>query len=91
MKYTKTDIKRTAQTALYNYIGIEPKLSQITLLESSDDRTYILFRIAGIEYRFFSYICDRYTDERGYHECVWCGDGTVERLGRRMSNGLLRP
>ena len=89
MKYTNTEIKRTAQSAFHFFCGVEPKLSQITLLEASDDRTYILFRIADIEYRFESYICERYTDQNGDHECVWCGDGTVERLGRRRADGSL--
>ena len=86
--YTNTEIKRTAQAAVRAYTGVEPKLSQITLLEASDDRTYILFRVCDIEYRFNSYICDRYSDKYGDHECIWVGDGTVERLGRRTANGL---
>lgn len=89
MRYTKTEIKKTAQAAVRSYTGTEPKLSTITLLEASDDRTYILFRVCDIEYRFDSYICDRYTDSTGYHECVWVGDGTIERLGRRTKHGLL--
>lgn len=83
MKYTMTDIKRTAQAAIRSYTGTEPKLSTITLLEASDDRTYILFRVCDIEYRFSSYICDRRTDS------IWVGDGTIERLGRRTKYGLV--
>lgn len=89
MTYTKTDIKKTAQAAIRAFTGMEPKLSQITLLEASDDRTYILFRVSDIEYSFNSYICDHFTDKYGEHECVWVGDGTVERIGRRTFSGSL--
>lgn len=90
-RYTQTDIKRTAQAAVYCFTGMEPKLSWITLLESSEDRTYILFRVRDIEYRFSSSVFDRWTDEDGEHESIWVGDGTLERLGRRTFRGNLIP
>ena len=90
--YTKTEIKRTAQAAIRSFTGIEPKLSQITLLECSDDRTYILFRVTDVEYRFTSYVFRPFTDENGKRvEPIWVGDGTVERLGRRTRAGNLIP
>lgn len=91
MKYSNYEIRRTAMAAFEFYTGARPKPSEITLLEASDDRTYILFRVRDIEYRFTSYICDRYTDSIGdYHECVWAGDGTLERLGRRSGETLIK-
>ena len=88
--YTKTEIKRTAQAAIYAFTGMEPKLSQLTLLEASDDRTHILFRVNDIEYSFNSYIFGRFIGADGKEcESIWCGDGTVERLGRRTSKGHL--
>lgn len=90
--YTKTEIKRTAQVAISNFTGMEPKLSDITLLESSDDRTYILFRVRDIEYRFTSYVFDTWTNDKGEQiQSIWAGDGTIERLGRRTRNGNLIP
>jgi len=88
--YSTMEIKKTARAAVTAYCGAEPKLYSITLLEASDDRTYILFRVYDIEYRFTSYICDRFTDANGEEvECVWVGDGTLERLGRRTKRGLV--
>lgn len=90
--YTKTEIKRTAQAAIRSFTGLKPKLNQITLLECSDDRTYILFRVVDIEYRFKSYVFMPFTDDNGERiEPVWVGDGTIERLGRRTRNGNLIP
>lgn len=91
MNYTKTQIKRTAQAAVYSYTGVKPTLSQITLLEAADDRTYIRFRIGVVEYRFSSYICDRYFDlENKLIECVWVGDGSLTRLGRWDGKKLIK-
>ena len=78
---TNTQLKKTAQAAIRSFTGTEPKLSTITLLEASGDRTYILFRVCDIEYRFTSYL---FSDNS-----VWVGDGTVERLGRWTRNGLV--
>ena len=89
-EYTKTEIKRTAIAAFESYTGARgTKLCDVTLLESSDDRTYILFSVHGIEYRFDSYICDRYVWEGKECVCVWVGDGTVERIGRRRKDGSI--
>lgn len=71
MTYTNTDIKKTAQAALRSEYGFSPSLKDITLLEASGDRTYILFRVAGHEYSFNSY---------KFHDgSVWVGSGTIEK------------
>ena len=71
-KMNKEHIKKTAQAALDSEYGFKPALDKITLLEASDDRTYILFRVRNHEYRFDSY---RFADGS-----VWCGSGTIEKL-----------
>ena len=82
-EYTNTEIKRTAIAAFENYTGARgTKLCDITLLEASRDRTYILFSVHGIEYRFDSYVCDHFEMNGKEIECIWCGNGTVERIGR---------
>ncbi len=75
MKFTKQEIKKTAQAALKSEYGFAPPLSEITLLEASDDRTYILFSVRNKEYRFTSYILTY-----GDIESVWVGDGTITRV-----------
>ena len=71
MTYTTTDIKKTAQAALKSEYGFAPSLKDITLLECSGDRTYILFRVAGHEYSFDSH---SFADGS-----VWVGSGTIEK------------
>ena len=39
------NLKRTAQAALKSEYGFQPSLDSITLLEGSDDRTYIRFKV----------------------------------------------
>lgn len=91
MKYSKYEIKKTAAAAFEFFTGARPKFSDIHLLEASDDRTYILFRVRDIEYSFTSYICERFTDAAGNEiESIWCGDGTLERLGRRSGATLIK-
>ena len=66
---TKEELKKTAQVALKSEYGFAPALSAIRLLEASDDRKYILFRVGDTEYRFNSYL---------FHDgSVWCGRGTI--------------
>lgn len=82
--YTNSEIKRTAKAAFESYTGGTVRISDIVLLEASDDRTYIRFEIKDIEWVFVSYICDRFTDVNGREvECVWVGENTLERIGRR--------
>lgn len=64
-------IKKTAQAALESEYGFKPALDKIVLLEASDDRTYILFRVGRHEYRFESY---KWSDGS-----VWVGEGTIEK------------
>jgi len=71
-KMNKELIKKTAQAALESEYGFKPALDKITLLEASDDRTYILFLVRNHEYRFESY---RLSDGS-----VWVGHGTIEKL-----------
>ena len=61
------NLKRTAQAALYSEYGFQPSLDRITLLEGSDDRTYIRFKVGSHEYAF-----DSYTWPDG---SVWVGKG----------------
>ena len=68
----KEQLKKTAQVALESEYGFKPALDKIVLLEGSDDRTYILFRVGSHEYRFNSY---KWADGS-----VWCGSGTIEKL-----------
>lgn len=81
--YTNTEIKRTAKAAIESFTGCTTKLSDITLLEASCDRTYILFKVKNIEYRFTSYKETINFSNGKTIESVWCGDGTIERIGRR--------
>lgn len=67
----KMELKRTAQVALESEYGFKPALDRITLLEGSDDRTYILFRVGSHEYSFDSY---KWPDGS-----VWVGKGTIEK------------
>ena len=64
-------IKETAQEALDCEYGFKPALKDITLLEASDDRTYILFEIKGRQYRFSSY--------KFSNGAVWVGPGPIEK------------
>lgn len=72
---TKDIMKHTVQRAMENEYGFRPPLSQITLLEAADDRTYILFSVNKHEYRFTSFI-----STIGGCETVWVGKGTIEKL-----------
>ena len=83
IKYTKNDFKKTAQAALKAEYGFCPPLSEITLLETAGDRTYIMFSVRGHQYQFRSGICDRGINERTgkQYECIWVGKGTIERYG----------
>ena len=63
--------KRTAQAALYSEYGFQPALDRITLLEGSDDRTYIRLKVGSPEYSFDSY---KWPDGS-----VWVGKGTIEK------------
>ena len=68
---TKEQIKKTAQAAMKSNYGYAPALREIKLLEASDDRTYILFRIGDFEYEFRSYAFQ--------DGSVWVGEGHVEK------------
>lgn len=67
-----TAMKKTAQAALLSEYGFKPSLEKIVLLEGSDDRTYIRFRVGMHEYSFNS---SRWPDGS-----VWVGSGTVEKV-----------
>lgn len=64
-------LKRTAQAALESEYGFKPSLQSIVLLEGSDDRTYIRFRVRNHEYSFHSYL---FSDGS-----VWVGKGTITK------------
>ena len=68
----KNNLKRTAQAALNSEYGFKPGLEKIALLEGSDDRTYIRFRVNAHEYVFNSY---KFSDGS-----VWVGSGTIEKV-----------
>ena len=68
----KTNLKKTAQAALDSQYGFRPALDAIVLLEGSDDRTYIRFRVRQHEYSFRSYKFD--------DGSVWVGSGTIEQI-----------
>jgi hypothetical protein len=78
---TTSELKEIVVTALKDEYGFAPKKSEITLLESSGDGTYILFRVRNIEYSFDSYHMEGWTVVPGYTP-VWCGEGTITRKGR---------
>lgn len=78
---TPSELKEIVVTALKDEYGFVPKKSDITLLESSGDGTYILFRVRNIEYSFDSYHIDSWTTLSEYKP-VWCGEGTITRKGR---------
>jgi len=67
-----TWIKKTAQAALESEYGFKPGLEKIRLLEASDDRTYIRFKIYEHEYTFSSY---KFMDGS-----VWVGPGHIEKI-----------
>lgn len=67
---TNRQLKETAIAALKCEYGFAPIQKQVVLLEASEDRTYILFRVGKHEYRFSSYL---FPDGS-----VWVGDGTIE-------------
>lgn len=75
MNKTKSEIKYFAQQALKSEYGFAPALKDITLLESSRDGTYALFKVNGKTYRFESCIMTY-----GNLHSVWVGDGTIEKL-----------
>lgn len=68
----KIVLKKTVQFALENEYGFKPALNDIVLLEASDDRTYIRFRVNEHEYAFNSRL---FRDGS-----VWCGDGTIKKI-----------
>ena len=72
MTMTKRDLKKTVQVAMDSKYGFKASLDNIILLEGSDDRTYIRFKVRGHEYVF-----DSYTFADG---SVWCGEGTLEQV-----------
>lgn len=78
---TTSELKEIVVTALKDEYGFAPKKSDITLLESSGDGTYILFRVRNIEYSFNSYLLESYAIVPEYVP-VWCGEGTITRKGR---------
>lgn len=67
----KNLMKKTAQAALESEYGFKPALNEIVLLEASDDRTYIRFKVRDHEYVFSSY---KWEDGS-----VWVGKGTIEK------------
>lgn len=68
----KMELKKTVQVALESEYGFKPSLDAIILLEGSDDRTYIRFRVREHEYTFNTY---KFSDGS-----VWCGKGTIEKV-----------
>lgn len=78
---TTSELKEIVVTALKDEYGFAPKKSEITLLESSGDGTYILFRVRNIEYSFDSYHLESCVIVPDYLP-VWCGEGTITRKGR---------
>ena len=70
----KQIIKKTAQYALKAEYGFAPALADITLLESSGDRSYILFKVSDYEYEFNSYTLS--------DGSVWVGAGHVEQTAK---------
>jgi len=66
------ELKKTAQAALESEYGFKPALEKIVLLEGSDDRTYIRFRVSTHEYSFNSY--------KWLDGSVWVGSGTIEKV-----------
>lgn len=67
-------LRKTAQAALRAEYGFAPALRDITLLEASGDRTYILFKVNDWEYEFNSY---SYRDGT-----VWVGDGHLKKTAK---------
>ena len=68
---TKTELKTIMQRALHREYGFEPKLKDITLLESNGDGTYILADVGCHIYRF---------DSRTLIDGSVCiGRGTIEK------------
>ena len=68
------NLKRTAQAALYSEYGFQPALDRITLLEGSDDRTYIRFKVGSHEYSFDSY---KWPDGSVWVDCMGVGPSAV--------------
>lgn len=68
----KNELRKTAQISLESEYGFKPALNDIVLLEGSDDRTYIRFRVHQHEYVFSSYLF--------WDGSVWCGNGTIEKI-----------
>lgn len=72
---TKGELKQIIRTALKAEYGFAPAISDIILLESDEDGTYIMASINGKEYQFHSHICSTY----GLEGTIWCGSGTITR------------
>lgn len=64
-------MKETAKAALESEYGFKPSLQSIVLLEGSDDRKYIRFRVKDHEYSLHSYL---FSDGS-----VWVGSGTITK------------
>ena len=77
---TKAELRTIVQTALRSEYGFSPAKNSITLLESSGDGTYILFSVNGKQYSFCSHV-----SHIGGMESIWCGCGTIEKIGVRKS------
>ena len=71
--------KDIIQGALRNAYGFKPTLKDITILESSDNRTYILARVGDREYRFDSFIS-------GPGTAVWVGDDCITMTAKYSWN-----
>ena len=70
---TKRELREIMQSALKSEYGFAPTLGSITLLESSDDGTYILASINGNVYSFNG-------DYRiGKINGIYVGKGTIEK------------
>lgn len=69
--YTKSDFKRTVIAAMNANFGCAPKMSDIVLHYTEEDRTKIVFSVKGIIYKFSSWVSS--------DGSIWCGNGTIEK------------
>lgn len=72
MKYNLSEYKATCAVAFESNYGIKPKNKDISIIDKSDDRTYIIFTVGTHLYRFKSHL---FRDNS-----VWCGTGTVLKI-----------
>jgi len=70
--------RHTAKEALHSEYGFGPKVTDITLLETREDRTFLFFRVRDSYYKFSSYAY-----EIGDSKPVWVGRGTITRTDER--------